>query len=695
MHRDLDSLILRFGGDPTRLREWQPDLSDEELEPILDPSKDSAALLELTGSPHFGLQDLARFLVQAGYLRGCRRKGFWMNWSADIPLANYSKTHSPPLTLAELDDALHGLGVDRNFLGELKLFAPHGPALKLASSIDYFQSRPELLEQALGLRSGVSRTLPFWFKDAAGGRVEALTLLADFPEIPDKLLPRIWELALEGPIQERECARRALGNRPGVLEHLLESLLDRKAPRRGSAAAWLAESRSPEAVEPLRVALKREKVESVAISMLRALEARGQSVDDFLALDPLPRPIPTELSWFPFDSVGPPAARELIARAWKLKNPEPTPLQVRYAELHFPGEKEKLGEFVLAAWMGHDDQIGSAIADKGLLAVAGAWIGNSGEALVRNYLKQHYGNRAAQCKALLTMLAWMDAPWAGRILLATANGFRTRGIQKLAQELVLKIAERRGWSPDELADRSVATNVDKPRELKRLVTEQRRRFYLAMCLQRHWSGADWREFVLGHPVLREMAEQLIWCSPEAAAFRPLADGTLTDVEHGEIRSELSEVWLAHSLHFEQAVQQSWLEHLSDYKLIPLLQQFGQPVFRLAEDKQDELMDQTFRGKAVNTLILRAEALGLGWTRGPNDDGAYFSSYRKAFPTVGLEVILEFSGSELPEKSAPAELECVRFEVKGRPVPLGQVHPVLYSETLYDMYRIAAKGQAGA
>lgn len=188
VHSDLDPLIRRLGGDLKRLRAWQPDLSDEEPERVLDPFKDRAALLELTGSPLFKLPDLARFLVQAGYIRGCKRKGFWMDCSADMPLAHYSNTHSPPLSLAELDDALHRLGVDPNFLGELKLYAMHGPGLELASIIQYYQSRPELLEHALGVRKGASRTLPFWFKDAAAGRQKALTLLADFPEIP------VWDL---------------------------------------------------------------------------------------------------------------------------------------------------------------------------------------------------------------------------------------------------------------------------------------------------------------------------------------------------------------------------------------------------------------------------------------------------------------------------------------------------------------------
>ena len=69
---------------------------------------------------------------------------------------------------------------------------------------------------------------------------------------------------------------------------------------------------------------------------------------------------------------------------------------------------------------------GSAIASKGILALAGACAAAGAAPLVHRYLEEWYGRRAAQCRALLQMLAWVEHPAAAQLLLAVAGGFRTR-----------------------------------------------------------------------------------------------------------------------------------------------------------------------------------------------------------------------------------------------------------------------------
>src|SRR5207249_1217280 len=129
----------------------------------------------------------------------------------------------------------------------------------------------------------------------------------------------------------------------------------------------------------------------------------------------------------------------------KLGSPEPGPLLRRYGRALGRADAERLGRAILEAWIVEDtvpmteaeaqaaaqnypwmqqtpqatQQLfqtlrstprGSATAHKGVLAVAGALAGAEAAALVAQYLKTYYGNRAGQCKALLQMLAWIDAP---------------------------------------------------------------------------------------------------------------------------------------------------------------------------------------------------------------------------------------------------------------------------------------------
>jgi hypothetical protein len=76
--------------------------------------------------------------------------------------------------------------------------------------------------------------------------------------------------------------------------------------------------------------------------------------------------------------------------------------------------------------------------------------------MVRGYFRDHYP-RTAQCKALLECLAANPHPAALQLVLATANRYRTAGVQKRAVELVDQIAQENGWTRDELADRTVPT----------------------------------------------------------------------------------------------------------------------------------------------------------------------------------------------------------------------------------------------
>jgi hypothetical protein len=98
---------------------------------------------------------------------------------------------------------------------------------------------------------------------------------------------------------------------------------------------------------------------------------------------------------------------------------------------------------------------GSAIGEKGILAIVSA----AGDAdcvkMAEQYIRKWFGQRAAQCKALVEMLAWLDNPTSIQVLLSIGNRFRTKSIRDAAAEHVKSLAERRGWTLDELADRTI------------------------------------------------------------------------------------------------------------------------------------------------------------------------------------------------------------------------------------------------
>ena len=512
-------------------------------------------------------------------------------------------------------------------------------------------------------------------------------------------------------------------------------------------------------------------------------------------------------------AVDPALIRGMIVQAVKQKTPEPHALLRQYCAMFEPRSREVLGQHLLEAWIGEDtrpisedlarrsaqrsardthqfmaqypqyntnnprknytvEQLyeallpkylkqpeGTAIASKGMLALAAACAGERAVPVVARYLKDHYGTRAAHCKALIAMLAWIPHPTAVQLLLAVGNRFRTKGIQEEAAHQVEALAERRGWTVAELADRTIpAAGFDEtgtltlsygdrafvarlqpdftiqledengkklaalpdPRKdddealakeskkswsdakkmLKTTLAQQTDRLHEALCTQREWPFEDWNRYLLQHPIARHLVESLVWAVVDngevKATFRPLGDGSLTDVDDNPITvADTAKVRIAHefTVHAEQAGH--WQRHLNDYKVMPLFPLFGRGVYRLPAELQlaPELKD--FEGHVLPNFTLRSRAQKLGYARANNGE-SWFSDYCRTFRALGITAVIEFTGSSFPEENKPVallSLKFVRVEADHQEsLTLGEVPGLLLSECYQDLRQLAAEGK---
>ena len=577
-------------------------------------------------------------------------------------------------------------------------------------------------------------------------------------------------------------------------------------------AMLTALERLGESIEPF---LDREKLQADAAKNL----AKGVSPAlQWFPFDALPK-----VRWQDTDKDVP---REtltwLIAQSFKLKTPEPGALLKRYCELFRKDDRDEFGNFVFQAWMAQDlkrsmsdaearakaqkqaplqwqhyqqaiswhqnnnhpipagypqsvqaleDQlfatyqreVGSAVAEKGVLAVAGACCGDSVVGPVQKYLKEWYGYRVHQCKALIGMLSGIDRPLAIQYILSISNRFRTKSIREEAEKYIQLLADRKGWSLDELADRTMPTcgldeagqleldfgprkfqlrvNADlelqvygaegkplkklpDPRkdddaelaksakktysaaktEVKKLFGLTQTRLYEAMCTERTWPLADWEIYLHQHPLVRFLVQRLVWAvlvdGNVIQTFRPLDDGTFTDVEDNPVSPpEGCSIRVAHACNVSPETTQAWAQHLSDYDVTPLFAQFARVPYELPEGKRKETVIKDYEGHLVEAFKLRGLATKFGYTRGASEDGGWFYSYTKSFPGLGIEVQLGFSGNGLPEDNRTVALTTMSF---GRKSPgsdggrasslrLADVPSVLLAECLGDLKTIAAAG----
>jgi hypothetical protein len=405
----------------------------------------------------------------------------------------------------------------------------------------------------------------------------------------------------------------------------------------------------------------------------------------------------------------------------------------------------------------------NAHADRGILGLATRAEGTFAVQMVRTYLRDHY-TRTAQVKALTEYLGGNTSPAALQMLLSIARRHRTNTVQVLAQALVERIADERGWTIDELADRTIPTagldergildleigsrlyqarldaedvltlynpdgkvvkqlsqvseGPDKEsaaeakkalsnakKELKQVHEFQAKRLYEALCIGRRWQLAEWRRFLLEHPIVGRLVQRLIWLGLDVqgeivGSFRPLEDLSLTDSSDNAVYlASFAAVRLAHRSLFTAEQSATWKQHLADYKIEPLFNQLDRPV--LARAVGAAIDDRT--GYIIEAFKLRSAAQKLGYERAQAEDGGWFTQYIKPFTGIGINAVIEFTGSPLPEENrAVALLEAKFVRARkgqrsgyGPQIALNEVPPVLLSEVWNDLHQIAGAGSGFA
>lgn len=520
------------------------------------------------------------------------------------------------------------------------------------------------------------------------------------------------------------------------------------------------------------------------------------------------------LRWADGTAVDPLIPRWWAILATKMKNPDGSGLLDRYLSLLAPDDAALFGSFVLRAWIAYDTRnpdpgesrdyaqsaaaqryqgaqewlarardggngqwleyaeraaaisleqhyadsyrehqsryLGSAAAEKGLLGLTTRMPGIELANAVASYIRTD-GSRRAQVEYLVYALYANGDPAAIQLLLSIARRHKQAGVQAKAAELVERLAEDRGWSADELADRTIPTAgfsedrllrldfgpreflgritdkatieladpagkpikaLPKPRqdddaelaaaakkqlttsrkELKAVLATQTGRLNEAMCAQRTWSTSDWQQFLAGHPLIAGLIPRLVWleeCNGQSRSFRPVDDGTLIDAHDDPIELAAdARIGLAHSALLTADDVAAWQQHLDDYEVTPLFSQFSSTTPQFSPGTT-EFTD--LAGHVTDTFTFRNVATKRGYTRGDPEDGGWFSDYTKQFPGLNLVAAIEFTGSSVPEENIACATEQLHFRRGRRKVALDQVPAILLAECYADYAALAALG----
>ncbi len=429
-------------------------------------------------------------------------------------LTHARSAHGEPWELRDVDDAgtWAGLAPGEFALARVELIRADWYSWGPAATWPLYMEQLGLLAHAL--QSGQPARVA-WLREPVD---VALAALATFPRLPRAVVPTLWEFAFGPGSLLRDRTQRLLDAEPDVVVRVSKALQARKHEHRAIAARWLARLKNPAAIPALERAIGKERTDTAKAEMLTALAAHGcelsaydnpaARLDDAVrglrrvpkAMQPLMDLVLPTVRWEDSGAV----VDQRIVRWWLLKaakRGDPAPdalLEMQIAQLD-TNDALALGDAVISVWclgsivnssrefripkdevlehiparyqhrihelvpalpasgwppvMAHP--LTSPIKVKGILGIVAACGGPGPADHAEEFLRTWYGWFSAQCKALLRMLAFTEHPTATQVLLSTAARFRTAGIRDAADTELHGLAERRGWTPAELADRTI------------------------------------------------------------------------------------------------------------------------------------------------------------------------------------------------------------------------------------------------
>jgi hypothetical protein len=258
--------------------------------------------------------------------------------------------------------------------------------------------------------------------------------------------------------------------------------------------------------------------------------------------------------------------------------------------------------------------------------------------------------------------------------------------------------------------------------LREILKGQLPRLENLMVRQYRWPVSKWSELYLVHPILFPFTTRLAWGlyggdGKLQKLFRALEDRTLTNDNDDSVDLPLKEkhekhgatIGIVHPLELSGEQRQAWMSHLADYNVESPFLQMERPVVYPAADEVDMKFSSKFAGTDLNGLTFKGRAERLGWHRGSVIDGGGIACYCKSFPGAGADALLSLDGMYIGiDMYTSVKLERLCFVKAGsvkfasyvydepseaqdeRLIAFGQVPPIVFSETLGDLEKIAGK-----
>ncbi|TPG69316.1 DUF4132 domain-containing protein [Brevibacillus laterosporus] len=256
-----------------------------------------------------------------------------------------------------------------------------------------------------------------------------------------------------------------------------------------------------------------------------------------------------------------------------------------------------------------------------------------------------------------------------------------------------------------LAEQAKLEFTQLKKDVKNLVNIQSLRLEESLCKQRLWSTTSWKNLFVENVMMQKFAIGLIWGVYEdgklKATFRYMDDGTFNTVDEEEFEcKEDALIGLVHPIELGKEDLEAWKIQLEDYEIKqPFLQLSRQLYFpteeHLKNNRVADLSEEEYSPTAFPKSLEK-----YGWYKGMAQDGGWYHEFYKEYGDMIAE--LTFSGTSISyyEGMEDISLDSLTFlqnkfdryyyYEKSQPLPITDISPRLFSETIYDIMRATGK-----
>jgi formylglycine-generating enzyme required for sulfatase activity/predicted DNA-binding WGR domain protein len=329
---------------------------------------------------------------------------------------------------------------------------------------------------------------------------------------------------------------------------------------------------------------------------------------------------------------------------------------------------------------------GGASAKHTWAVTATAWMGDAASArhlasLLREWPQGSHHMRATI--GLATLVA-LDSTSALSELFSLGLQSKSREVQKAAQRRVLELAERKNLSVDQLGDRLIP-HVDPDTEFGREVRAREvRRLQSAMRRRRRWSIAEFKEYLVDHPLVSPLVRALVWGAVAPGhppqSFMVAEDGTYSDSEERRFQPDPeAQIGVMHRWELRDEEADIWQEHLSKLGVAQSFEQLNRKVVLCPNDHWDKRRLDCWSGFEVPSRQI-VDLVERGWDYGEEGDDVS-SMVKQSEEGQTVELLLE-EGLLLGRlhEHDPQSLD----DLTVHDGTFGELDPIFYSELMLDL-----------